>query len=228
VDILVIEDEPRVANFLKRSLEAESHCVQLCKDAQELEAALHLPRASRDTPEVVILDRMLRGSEGLDYISEIRRSFPTCRILVLSAIDMPEEKAKALDLGADDYLAKPFSLTELSARLRVLARRAVEPSKALILQTKDLSIDLSLQTVCVRGRKIDLSKKEYQILVVLSQHPGRVFNKYQLLDKVWDMQFTVESNTVEVTIRNLRKKLEQGGVSLEILSKRNIGYWIES
>jgi two-component system copper resistance phosphate regulon response regulator CusR len=229
VELLIVEDETKVADFLKRSLEAEGHVVRACGDLGELGALLTATVEQGSTsPDAIVLDRMLRGEDGLDSIPRLKRRFPACRILVLSAIDLPEEKARALDLGADDYLAKPFSLTELSARLRVLGRRRKDAGISPLIQVRDLTVDITLQTVAVGGRRVELSKKEYQVLVLLAQSPGRVFNKFQLLDKVWDMQFSIESNTVEATIRNLRRKLQDAGSELEILSKRNVGYWVES
>ncbi len=225
MEILIVEDETRVAEFLQKSLSSEGHSISVCHGLEEADSYLSLPTSA---PEAAILDRMLNGADGLDLLPRLKHSFPNCRILILSAVDLPDEKARALDKGADDYLSKPFSLVELTARIRALTRRHQSSTKVLPILVKDLSIDITSQNVSVAGKRLDLSRKEFQVLSLLSRHPGRVFNKFQLLDQIWDVQAGIESNTVEVTILNLRKKLRELDSAVEILSKRNVGYWIEA
>lgn len=227
MELLIVEDEKRVAQFLKGSFEAEGYSTRVCHSIEEAESLINAPVESVDT---VILDRMLAGGDGMTLIPLLKNRYPGCHILVLSAIDLAEEKARALDLGADDYLAKPFALQELSARLRALSRRTGNATSRLgqVIRCKDICVDSLSQTVSVSGRRIELSKKEYQVLSLFMQNPGRVFNKYQLLDKIWDQQFSIESNTVEVTIRHLRIKLRDAKSTLDILSRRNVGYWVEA
>ena len=121
-------------------------------------------------------------------------------------------------------------MVELSARVRSLHRRAADRPKAdpFAFAAKDVQVNALERKVTVAGKAVDISNKEYLLLLALIQHPGRVFNKFQLLDKVWDAQYDVESNVVEATVKNLRKKLAQAGARAEILSRRNIGYWIEA
>jgi two-component system OmpR family response regulator len=180
------------------------------------------------TPDIVLLDRMLKGEDGASLIPHLKQKYPTCHILVLSAIGTAEEKANIIDQGADDYISKPFSLSELTARLRALKRRPQSQGLSYLLTFKDVLVDLRSQTAHCKNVKIDFSKKEFLVLVTLLQSPGRVYNKFQLLDKVWDVQSDIESNVVEVTLKNIRKKLKESNSEIEILSKRNIGYWIEN
>ncbi len=225
MDVLIVEDELRVARYLTSSLNAEGHHTRLCTTVDEAESQM----AAHDfQPEAVILDRMLQGKDGATLISRLRHRYPKGKIVVLSAIGLAEEKAAVLDMGADDYLTKPFSLAELSARLRAVSRRNGPGAASSILQSGNLTVDLKSQTVASQNRRLDLSRKEFQILVLFMQSPGRVYTKYQLLDSVWDLSCDVESNTVEVTIKNLRRKLEAFESGIEICNRRHVGYWLET
>lgn len=226
--ILIVEDEKRVLSFLTDALRAEGHTVH---PAETYEAAVELiDNLGRDV-DLLILDRLLHRTDAITLIPKAKGKCSKARILVLSTVNSPAEKAAALDQGADDYMSKPFSLVELSARIRSLSRRQNETrpqAESYLFNVKDLQVNALDHRVSVDNKVIDLSNKEYQLLLTLIQHPGRVYNKFQLLDKVWDTQFDIESNVVEVTIKNLRKKLLQAGSKTEILSRRNIGYWIEA
>ncbi|MBS1984593.1 MAG: response regulator transcription factor [Bdellovibrionales bacterium] len=226
MDVLLIEDEIRVLKFLEDALRREGHTVHPCKSFEEARDFLAAPLKSLD---IAIMDRLLHGRDSLDLVAQVRAKVPECGILILSAINSSEEKAAALDKGADDYLSKPFSLVELSARLRALSRRREGPAReTTVMQRGNLTIDPISHIVSADGKRLDLSNKEYLLFYTLVQVPGRVYNKFQLLDKVWDMQFDIESNVVEVTVRNLRRKLEAASASVVIESKRNMGYWIEA
>lgn len=227
MSIVLIEDEKRVLSFLTEALRKEGYSVH---GAETYEAAEKLLEAVGTEVEVIVMDRMLHRTDGISLISRAKRFCPTARILMLSAVNDPSQKATALDMGADDYLGKPFSLVELSARIRSLHRRASERPKVdpYVFIAKDVQVNALEHKVVASGKVVDLSNKEYLLLLALIQHPGRVFNKFQLLDKVWDAQYDVESNVVEATVKNLRKKLAQAGAQAEILSRRNIGYWIEA
>jgi DNA-binding response OmpR family regulator len=228
MSVLVVEDEKRVLTFLTEALRKEGYSVHGAETYEEAEQALQALGAE---VEVIVMDRLLHRSDALSLITKAKRLCPVARILMLSAINDPSQKAAALDLGADDYLGKPFSLVELSARVRSLHRRASEAKPKVdpyVFAAKDLQVNALEHKVTVAGKPLDLSNKEYLLLLALIQHPGRVFNKFQLLDKVWDAQYDVESNVVEATVKNLRKKLAQAESKAEILSRRNIGYWIEA
>ncbi len=224
--LLIVEDDLRVSEYLEQSLSRENYSVTVCHSVSDLETLLEL----RDSEiELVILDRMLGREDGASAIKKIKSKFPKSGILVLSSLDMASEKARILDMGADDYLAKPFSLDELSARLRLVQRRRNAPSEdSTFRQLGDLSINLRTQQVMVKKLKIDLTKKEFQVLCLLIENPGRVFTRFQLLDQVWQIETLGESNVVESTIKNIRKKLEEAECAAKIESKRNVGYWIEA
>ena len=225
MDILIVEDELRVRRFLEEALRSEGHVVYPCVSIEEAESWMAI---EDHLPDLVILDRMLNDLDGLDLIKPLKKKYADCKILILSAIGIADEKARALDLGADDYLSKPFSLAELSARLRALGRRNSGKSSPTTLLLGNLSVDLKTQTAATPQTKLDLSKKEFSLLCTLASHPSRVFTKFQIIDRVWDQQADIESNIVEVTIKNLRRKLEAAGSGAKILSKRNVGYWIEA
>jgi len=225
--IVLVEDETRVLSFLTEALRKEGHVVHPC---ETFEVAVETIGAVSAALDLLIMDRLLGRMDAIPLIPVCKSKAPNARIMVLSTINSPEQKAAALDLGADDYLGKPFQLVELSARIRSLSRRAQPEtgSERHIHSNGNLLLNALEHKVMVEGKPVDLSNKEYLVLYTLMQHPGRVYNKFQLLDKVWDVQFDVESNVVEVTIKNLRRKLEAAGSKTEILSRRNIGYWIEA
>jgi two-component system copper resistance phosphate regulon response regulator CusR len=223
--ILVVEDETRVLDFLTDALRKEGHTVH--PSATFSEAAENISNVGA-AADLVIMDRLLDRVDAIALIPLVREKCKNAKVLVLSTINDPVQKAAALDLGADDYLGKPFQLVELSARIRSLARRSQEPAAKSMFAVGDLQINAIEHKVTAGSGAVDLSNKEYLVLLTLMQHPGRVYNKFQLLDRVWDTQFDIESNVVEVTIKNLRRKLEAAGSKAEILSRRNIGYWIEA
>jgi DNA-binding response OmpR family regulator len=225
MELLLVEDEITVGEFLKESLSKEGYQVIWCKNRIEVEVFLQTSVLSFD---VVILDRMLSGDDAATLVPILKLKRPESKILVLSAIDLPQEKARLLDLGADEYLAKPFSLVELTARLRLIGRRSTpSANQSNLLCLKNLNIDLVNQVAYVNKVKMDLTRKELQLLCLLLQKPGRVYNKFQILDRVWDIEKLIESNVVETTIKTLRKKLSDLNCTVEIQNKRNMGYWIE-
>jgi DNA-binding response OmpR family regulator len=228
MNIVIVEDEKRVLAFLSEALRKEGYLVHPCETIESAQEALNTLGAE---VSVLVMDRLLERTDAISLIPFARSKCPNARILVLSAINSPEQKAAALDLGADDYLGKPFQLVELSARIRSLSRRAAEKAKShesYLFKAGDITVNALEHKVSIEGKVVDLSNKEYLVLNTLIQHPGRVYNKFQLLDRVWDMQFDIESNVVEVTIKNLRRKLADAGSKTEIMSRRNIGYWIEA
>jgi DNA-binding response OmpR family regulator len=224
MNILVVEDEPKVFRFLEGALRAEGHGVTCVRTISELKDVID---ARTQNIDVIVLDRMIKGGDSLTLLPQLRKTFPDCRILILSAIGESTEKATALDLGADDYVSKPFSLEELTARIRALTRRGDSKVTSSIMRAGDLTIDTSSVQVKVQEKRVMVSQKEYALLLLFAHAPGRVYNRFQILDKVWDTQFDIESNVVEVTIRHLRQKLEEAGSGVKILSRRNVGYWLE-
>ncbi len=224
MNILIVEDESSLSHFLSESLKKEGYCTQVVTSMEELNSTIE-QKNSLD-PQVIVLDRLLHGLDSSEKITTLKERFPNSKIIVLSAIGGPTEKGKILDMGADDYVSKPFSIEELVARIRVSQRYNVKTAQT-VQSYGNLTLDLFSQSAEVEGKKLELSKKEYQLLTALLHTPTKVYNRYQLLDNIWDIHADVESNVVEVTIKNLRKKLESVQANVEILSKRNVGYWIE-
>jgi DNA-binding response OmpR family regulator len=228
MDILVVEDDEKVGRFLKDNLSRDNHIVSLITSYKDLEEFVE---SSSLSPSLIIMDRLLGNDDTKKIIRRVKQKFSKSLILYLSALNTPAEKASLLDEGADDYLGKPFSLVELQARVRALMRRTNEQtgSKAsLYLQVSDIVVDLKSRNVICNGQKIDLTPKEFSLMVNFCENKNRVFSKYQLLDIIWETNLDIESNVIEVNIMNLRKKLEGCNSEVKILSKRNVGYWLEA
>ncbi len=225
MQILILEDEPKVAEFLCHALRGEGHQVLWLTCLEDLEA---LDEKGQHF-DVAIFDRMLGTKDSLTQIPAFKKKFSHSALLVLSAINNPEERAQALDAGADDYMGKPYSLLELLARLRALKRReGPQHQEKTSFQVGELHLDCVSHKAFFQNKRLDFSAKEFQILVLLMKRPGQVFTKYQLLDQIWDTQLDLESNVVETTMRNIRRKLEDSQVNVRIESRRNVGYWIEA
>lgn len=229
MQLLLIEDDPRLSEYLIEALGREGYIVDHCKSIEE--AQTYMASRKNEAPSIIILDRMLGRHDGATIIPQLKQRYPTAGILILSSLDMPSEKARIIDSGADEYLSKPFSLDELTARLRLVSRRAITDVSNKDLSVRvlgNLNLDLKTQNATVGAAKLDLTRKEFQLLSLLMDNPGRVYNRFQILDRVWEVERNTESNVVETTIKNLRRKLEDSQCTARIESKRNIGYWIEA
>jgi two-component system, OmpR family, response regulator len=226
MNILIVEDDKRISEFLESSLRAIQYNVIVCESIAEVETLIQQQHSEID---IVLLDRMIGQDEGGTLVSPLRKKFPAVGIIILSSLDSPTEKAKWLDLGIEDYVGKPFSFEELSARIRNVFRNKnrSQISQTHFLVLKNLKLDLLSQQCRVDQSLLNLTKKELQLLLLLVEKPGRIFNKNQILDRVWQIDSAVESNVVEVTVKNLRKKLEEAQAQVNIKSRRNMGYWIE-
>jgi two-component system copper resistance phosphate regulon response regulator CusR len=226
--LLLVEDDPRLAQYMREALGREGYTLEVCATVDEVTTYMSM---QSEPPRVVILDRMLGRLDGATLIPKLKAHYPDVGILVLSSLDMPSEKARIIDAGADEYLSKPFSLDELTARLRLVVRRSgasgAKPDMAVRV-LGNLNLDLKTQNATVGSAKLDLTRKEFQLLSLLMDSPGRVYNRFQILDRVWEIERMTESNVVETTIKNLRRKLEDSQASVRIESKRNMGYWIET
>ena len=223
--LLLVEDDPRLSQYLVEALGREGYQVEVCTSIEETETYM---AGTNDHPTVTILDRMLGRQDGASLIGRLKSHYPQTGILILSSLDMPSEKARIIDAGADEYLSKPFSLEELTARLRLVIRRSSSSGQidSSLKVLGDLCLNLKGQTATVSSAKLDLTRKEFQLLSLLLDSPGRVFNRFQILDRVWEIERSVESNVVESTIKTLRRKLEEAESAVKIESKRNVGYWI--
>jgi len=215
--ILVIEDEERILTFLRRGLIYEGYRVETASDG-----AAGLASARDNPPDLVILDWMLPGIDGLEVCRRLRAA-SSVPILMLTAKDAVADRVQGLDAGADDYLVKPFALDEVLARLRALLRRA-KPETPEVLTFADLRLDTGTHQAFRGERAIELTAKEYELLELFLQHPRQVLTREVIYDRVWGYDFGGESNIIEVYVRYLRSKLEEGGASRLIQTVRGVGY----
>jgi two-component system KDP operon response regulator KdpE len=221
--ILVVDDEPPIRRFLRTSLTAAGYQVVLAEDAAGALAGL-----AAEKPDVIILDLGLPDRSGLDVIAEIRQRSPV-PIIVLSARDDERSKVEALDLGADDYISKPFGMAELIARLRAALRHAYRAQgETPVFVSGDLAVDLASRQVTRAGEPVKLSPKEFELLRHLVAHAGKVLTHRQLLREVWGPAQAEEVQYLRVFIRGLRQKLEDDPTRpTHILTELGVGYRLQ-
>jgi heavy metal response regulator len=220
--LLIVEDETRVAEFLRKGFEAEAIAVDAASDGRD-GAAL-----ARDNDyDAIVLDLMLPGMDGLAVLESIRKAGKKTPVLILSARGEVEDRVKGLDLGADDYLPKPFAFTELLARVRALMRRQGEGDRVPVLSVDDLTLDIATRKVKRGGREIELTNKEFQLLEYLVRHKNRVLSRVLIIEHIWDMQFDGGTNVVDVVINRLRRKIDDGAKHALIKTARGVGYVLE-
>ncbi len=221
--ILVVDDEKPIAEILRYNLEQEGYTVVVAYDGEE---ALHLLR--REHPDLVLLDIMMPKKDGFDVCREIR-AINNVPIIMLTAKDTELDKVLGLELGADDYVTKPFSSREVVARVKAQLRRADlgEKEEGERLSCQDLAVDTGRMEVHKDGVAIDLTYREYLLLVFLMRHVGYVIRREKLLEEVWGYDFYGDERTVDVTIRRLREKIEENPSQPRyIKTKRGVGYYI--
>jgi DNA-binding response OmpR family regulator len=216
--LLVVEDDRRLADVLRRGLEEEGHTVDLCHDGDE--AAHLLESAAYDG---LVLDIMLPGQNGLDICRELRARGDATPILMLTARDTVDDTVAGLEAGADDYLRKPFAFRELRARLQSITRRASGPALPY-LEVGDLVLDIDNREVRRGGRRVLLTNREYQLLSYLMHNSGRVLTRTMIEDHVWGYSYDGLSNSVDVHIKRLRRKLDLPGKPSVIQTVRGAGY----
>lgn len=217
IRVLVIEDEAEIADFLVRGLREEGFTVEHAADGHD-----GWSRLSTGAWDVVLLDWWLPGLDGLTLLERFRTAGGTTPVLFLTARDAVPDRVRGLDAGADDYLCKPFAFAELLARVRALIRRP-DRQPSTVLTHADVTIDLATQQVQRAGRRIDLTAREYALLVLFVRHPGEVLSRTRIYEQVWDERYDGVSNTLEVHVMELRKKLEAHGPRL-IQTVRGRGY----
>lgn len=200
--ILVVEDEHRIANTLKKGLEQERYAVDVAYDGTD-----GFDLVSTEDYDLIILDLMLPGMDGLVFCQELRKKNIHTPILILTAKGQIQDKVDGLDRGADDYLTKPFSFEELLARVRALSRRP-KNSIETVLVVNDLELDPKQYLVKRSHKPIQLSSKEFSLLEYLMRNPHKILTKEQIISHVWDYDYDILPNTVEVYIRNLRQKID--------------------
>lgn len=220
-DILIIEDDRDIVETLEYNLKKEGY-----KISKSYDGLSGVKAAENKLPSLVLLDLMLPGLDGLEVCKRMKRNPKTSQIpiVMLTAKGAETDKIVGLEVGADDYITKPFSFKELIARVKAVLRRYEKPphAPALILKFNDLEIDAERHEVKAAGKLIDLTAKEFQLLHYLAENKGRVFSRDRLLDSVWGIDVAIETRTVDVHMRRLREKLGKAGKHL--LTLRGVGY----
>jgi two-component system, OmpR family, response regulator len=216
--VLVVEDEIKMAGLLRRGLVEEGLAVDLAGSGEDA-----LVRAGATQYDAIVLDVMLPGMSGFETCRRLRERGTWAPVLMLTARDSIEDRIAGLDGGADDYLTKPFSLGELSARLRALFRR--QPSeRPAVIEVGDIRLDPASRTVTRNGTEVDLSAKEFSLLETFMRSPGRVLTRFHLLEHAWDYSYEQRSNVVDVYVRYLREKLDRPFGLESIETVRGSGY----
>lgn len=219
--ILIVEDEQKTAAFLKKGLNENGFVVDCATDGQE---GFFL--ALTEHYDLIILDVMLPKLDGYGVITGIRQKHPHIPILFLTARDALQDKLKGLELGADDYLVKPFAFAELLARIKTILRRG-KMRESEILQIADLQIDPLSYRATRAGQRLELTQKEFALLLLLARHEAEVLSRTLIAEQVWDMNFDSDLNTIDAAIRRLRLKLDEPFDIKLIHSVRGVGYVLE-
>jgi DNA-binding response OmpR family regulator len=219
--VLVIEDESRLAGHISTALTRHNHEPSARHDGAEgLQAAL------LDSPDLIVLDLSLPHLDGFSVLARLREAQCPSRVLILTARGQVGDRIKGLNAGADDYLAKPFSMDELMARIDALGRRGLTPTAIDLLRVGDLQMDVQHRRVLRAGKIIPLSPREFDVLQVLMQEPGRIFSRTELCERIWHRDHEYDTRTVEIFITRLRKKLDLGFAAPLIHTFRSLGYTI--
>jgi two-component system response regulator MprA len=217
--ILLIEDEPQIAGFISRGLRREGYTM-----VEALDGETGLDLAFGELPDLIILDIMLPGIDGLTVCRQIREGGLQTPILMLTAKDAIPDRVAGLEAGADDYLVKPFAFEELLARVRALGRRKAPIESDAPLNFSDLTLNPSTRMAKRGDRNIELTAKEYELLELFMRHPNQVLTRDQIYNRIWGYDFGGESNIIEVYIRYLRSKLEEGDEPRLLHTIRGVGY----
>lgn len=220
--ILIVEDEIKTGEYLRQGLREAGFAVDLAHDGQE---GLHL--ALEGGHDLLILDVMLPGMDGWQVLTQLRLRHKTMPVLFLTARDQVEDRVKGLELGADDYLVKPFSFAELLARVRTILRRGRGTVEATTLQIAGLELDLLRRRVSRDGKRITLTAKEFGLLELLMRRQGEVLPRSLIASQVWDMNFDSDTNVIDVAVRRLRAKVDDDFEPKLIHTVRGMGYVLE-
>jgi len=218
--IMVVDDDERITSMLRRSLTFEGYEVIQASNGQDA-----LKQLMAKEPDLLILDVMMPYVDGWEVCRRLRQAGSTLPILMLTAKDDVKDRVKGLDIGADDYLVKPFALEELLARVRALLRRTEDSMEhSTVLSFEDLRLDIDTREVFRGGRRIDLTTREFDLLHLFMANPRKVLSKEMIMDRIWGFDYSGESNVLEVYIAMLRQKLEEQGEKRLIHTVRGAGY----
>ena len=217
--ILLVEDDQRVARHIARSMSDAGHTVDHIADGREA-----LFRVAAERYDVAILDRMLPNVDGLTILKTMRANRDRTPVLVLSALDQVDDRVQGLKAGGDDYLVKPFAVSELVARIEALGRRGEASGELSVLRVGDLEIDLSTRTVRRRGREIAVTDREFRILDYMARNAGRVVTRSMLLENVWKYNFDPQTNIIDQHVSRLRQKVDRGFDAPLLHTVRGVGY----
>ncbi len=220
--ILIVEDEPKTGEYLRQGLAEAGFSVDLARDGVD---GLHC--ALQGVYDLLVLDVMLPGLNGWQVLEALRHKGLQMPVLFLTARDQVEDRVKGLELGADDYLVKPFSFAELLARVRTILRRGRSGVESTTLRVADLELDLLRRRASRAGRRIDLTAKELGLLELLMRRQGEVLPRSLIASQVWDMNFDSDTNVIEVAVRRLRSKIDDGQEVKLIQTVRGMGYVLE-
>jgi two-component system copper resistance phosphate regulon response regulator CusR len=221
--ILVVEDEPKTGDYLRQGLSEAGFVVDLARDGLD---GLHLGETGEY--DLAILDVMLPRLDGWQVLAGLRRARRDLPVLFLTARDHVEDRVKGLELGADDYLVKPFAFAELLARVRTLLRRGSRSQEQQLMRAADLELDLLRRRVARGGRHIDLTAKEFALLELMLRRQGEVLPRSLIASQIWDMNFDSDTNVIEVAVRRLRAKIDDGFEPKLIRTVRGMGYVLEA
>lgn len=221
--ILIVEDEPKTGEYLRQGLREAGFVVDLAQNGTD---GLHLMAHSEFA--LVILDVMLPGLNGWQVLHAMRERGLQMPVMFLTARDQVEDRVKGLELGAEDYLVKPFSFAELLARVRIILRRGRSGNEPTRLKVADLDLDLLRRRVSRAGKRIDLTAKEFGLLELLMRRQGEVLPRSLIASQVWDMNFDSDTNVIEVAMRRLRVKIDEGHDTKLIQTVRGMGYVLEA
>ena len=219
--ILLVEDEDRIASFITKGLAAEGHAVERAATATEGSAL-----ARTHTYDLILLDLLLPDGHGRDVLQAVRDADPDVPVIVVSALGETDDKVELLDLGADDYLVKPFEFAELSARVRAATRHGQRSAR--LLEVGDLVLDTRTRVIRRGEIEADLPSREFALLEYLMRHADQVLTRQQILDAVWGFGFESASNVVDVYVRYLRRKLDRPGMPSAIETVRGAGYRVRA
>ena len=220
--ILIAEDDAALAGFVRQGLQGEHYTVDVAEDGEQARAM-----GSETEYDLVILDLNLPRLDGVAVLRHLRLRRPSLPVLVLTLRSRVEDRVQCLDIGADDYLPKPFSFSELSARIRALLRRSHLPSES-VLAVEDLKLDRVEHRAERAGRRIDLTSKEFALLEYLMRNSGRVLTRGQLIDRVWGADYVGDTKTLDVHVKRLRSKIEADPANpVHLVTVRGLGYKLE-